>query len=127
MELLSIIDRYQSRFEAGYYSKPLTYQHINALHAVQACQSERYGKMMLSCASCDHQQTRFHSCGHRSCPRCQHHDTSRWLERQSQKLLPVEYFMVTFSATAPALLYLLHPCSRPCRMSFARSPGIINP
>jgi len=96
MELLSIIDRYQSRFEAG-YSNSLTRYHINALQAVQACQSERYGEMRLRCSSCDHQQTRFHSCGHRSCPRCQHHDTSRWLERQSQKLLPVEYFMVTFT------------------------------
>lgn len=26
-----------------------------------------------------------HSCGHRSCHRCQNHDTSRWLDRQSQK------------------------------------------
>jgi len=96
MELLTIIDHYQSRFKAGYRNQ-LTYHHINALNAVQACQTERYGKMVLSCSSCDNQQTRFHSCGHRSCPRCQNHDTSRWLERQSQKLLPVEYFMVTFT------------------------------
>ncbi|GMR01504.1 MAG: IS91 family transposase [Gammaproteobacteria bacterium] len=96
MDLLTIIDHYQSRFIAG-YSNRLTYHHINALHAVQACQTERYGKMVLRCSPCDNQQTRFHSCGHRSCPRCQNHDTSRWLERQSQKLLPVEYFMVTFT------------------------------
>ena len=96
MELAKIIDHYQCRFKA-HYSNQLTYHHINALNAVQACQTERYGKMMLSCSSCDNQQTRFHSCGHRSCPRCQNHDTSRWLERQSQKLLPVEYFMLTFT------------------------------
>jgi len=37
------------------------------------------------------------ACGHRSCHRCQNHDTTRWLERQRQKLLPVDYFMVTFT------------------------------
>ena len=37
------------------------------------------------------------SCGHRSCNRCQNTDTSEWLERQRQKLLPVDYFMVTFT------------------------------
>jgi len=53
--------------------------------------------MQLRCTSCDWQQVFFNSCGHRSCPRCQNHDTTRWLERQMQKLLPVEYFMVTFT------------------------------
>ncbi len=96
MELANIIENYQSRFKAKYADR-ITRQHVSALNAVQACQTERYGKMILRCEPCHTQQTRFHSCGHRSCPRCQNHDTSRWLERQSQKLLPVEYFMVTFT------------------------------
>jgi hypothetical protein len=29
-----------------------------------------------------------------------HHDTTQWLERQRQKLLPVNYFMVTFTLPA---------------------------
>ena len=29
--------------------------------------------------------------------RCQNHDTTLWLERQQEKLLPVDYFMVTFT------------------------------
>ena len=37
------------------------------------------------------------SCGHRSCPKCHHHDASRWLDRQRAKLLPIDYFMVTFT------------------------------
>ncbi|HHI92161.1 MAG TPA: hypothetical protein ENK04_01420 [Gammaproteobacteria bacterium] len=61
------------------------------------CHTERYGKMLLHCSPCNNQQSFFHACGHRSCHRCQHHDTVKWLERQTQKLLPVDYFMVTFS------------------------------
>jgi hypothetical protein len=37
------------------------------------------------------------SCGHRSCPACQNHEASQWLDRQQAKLLPVTYFMVTFT------------------------------
>jgi hypothetical protein len=29
-----------------------------------------------------------------------HHDTTQWLERHQQKLLPVNYFMVTFTLPA---------------------------
>ena len=36
-------------------------------------------------------------CGHRSCPQCQNHEASLWLDRQQAKLLPVEYFMSTFT------------------------------
>jgi len=38
-----------------------------------------------------------HSCGHRSCPHCQHHDSQVWLQRQLQLLVPSTYFMVTFT------------------------------
>jgi len=96
MDLTAIIERYQGRFRDHYASR-ITPDLRNALSAVLDCCSARYGEMVLNCSSCHWQQTRFHSCGHRSCHRCQHHDTTRWLERQTQKLLPVEYFMVTFT------------------------------
>ncbi len=37
------------------------------------------------------------SCGNRNCPKFQSHNTTQWIDRQQQKLLPVEYFMVTFT------------------------------
>ncbi len=117
MILTTIIERYRNGFEHQYRSK-ITRQIRRAIDAVLDCHSERYGQMLLQCSPCDQRQSHYHSCGHRSCHRCQNHDTTQWLERQTQKLLPVEYFMVTFSATAPALPYLLHPCSRPCLISF---------
>ena len=96
MDLTSIIGRYRIRFDQQYGSR--TTRQINrAIDAVLACRSERYGEMRLHCSPCDYQQSCFHACGHRSCHRCQHHDTTKWLERQAQKLLPVEYFMVTFT------------------------------
>jgi hypothetical protein len=58
--------------------------------------------MVLECTGCHNQVSLPHSCGHRSCPHCQHHESQQWLERQKAKLLAVDYFMVTF--TVPAQL-----------------------
>lgn len=96
MELSNIILRYQNLFMQNYGHR-LGHKHHQAMAATLACRTERYGEMRLDCRPCDEEVSLFHSCGHRSCPRCQNHDTSLWLERQQQKLLPVDYFMVTFT------------------------------
>jgi hypothetical protein len=96
MDLIPIIERYRDQF-LDQYAQRLTQQHINAIDAVADCRTDRYGKILLTCSPCNAHQTRFHSCGNRHCPQCQQHDTTRWLARQQQKLLPAEYFMVTFT------------------------------
>ena len=96
MDLTAVIERYQGRFRTQYGARMTPDQH-SALNAVLGCRSAQYGEILLECPSCHWQQTRFHSCGHRSCHRCQNHDTTGWLERQRKKLLPVEYFMITFT------------------------------
>jgi hypothetical protein len=35
--------------------------------------------LLVQCTDCGHTSWRPLSCGHRSCPQCQNHDTSRWL------------------------------------------------
>lgn len=94
MDLTTIIERYQRTFINQYC---LSHDQRHALDATLHCHTARYGEMQLRCSHCEHEQVHHHSCGHRSCHRCQNHDTTCWLERQSQKLLPVEYFMVTFT------------------------------
>jgi len=74
--------------------------HRHALSAIRRCRTGHYGELRLQCTGCDHTDSQYRSCGHRSCHRCQHHDNSRWLERQQAKLLPVDYFMVTFTLPA---------------------------
>jgi hypothetical protein len=46
-----------------------------------------------------------HSCGQRNCPHCQHFESQRWIERQTQALVPGSYFLITF--TLPAELRAL--------------------
>jgi hypothetical protein len=96
VDFIEIIERYQGRYQEKYVSR-ITRDQVKALDAVLACRTERYGKILLNCSSCDIQQVCYQACGHRSCHRCQHYDTTRWLDRQRQKLLPVDYFMATFT------------------------------
>lgn len=84
------------------YGKLLFPGHKKALQAMRICRTEESPVFLVQCSSCKSQEILPHSCGHRSCPHCQHRDSQRWLERQREKLLPVEYFMVTF--TLPAQL-----------------------
>ena len=71
-----------------------------ALNAWQTCRSSMSPRMQLACDDCSEQSFLPHSCGHRSCPHCQAHESQRWIERQSQKLVPGNYFMVTFTLPA---------------------------
>ena len=96
MSLTSIISHYRDDYEKRYSGTISKAQH-HALNAILQCRSGRYGKMYLDCFECDIHDQKHHSCGHRFCHRCQHHDTMAWVDRQQRKLLPVDYFLVTFT------------------------------
>lgn len=78
------------------YGSRLLPGHRKALDAILACRSH-CGDFQVDCEACHQQRFIPLSCGHRSCPQCQHHLSRLWLEKQKQKLLPVDYFMVTFT------------------------------
>ena len=102
MILLSeLIDRYSSDLEQQ-HGHELLPSHYHALQAMRRCRNQHSRVMILECNGCHHQASLPHSCGHRSCPHCQQHESQQWLERQKAKLLPVDYFMLTF--TVPAQL-----------------------
>lgn len=71
-----------------------------ALNALQACRSSMSPKMQLACDDCSEQSFLPHSCGHRSCPHCQAHESQRWIDQQLRKLVPGNYFMITFTLPA---------------------------
>ncbi len=76
--------------------------HQRALYALRICRTEESPVFLVQCGDCRSQKAFPHSCGHRNCPHCQHREGQQWLERQRKKLLPVDYFMATF--TVPAQL-----------------------
>jgi hypothetical protein len=109
MELASLLHQYQPELESKYADRLLP-GHRRAMGALQRCRTPDAGQIRLQCTDCAATQSQPHSCGHRSCPKCQHHETSLWLDRQLTRLLPVEYFMVTF--TLPRELRSLAWCNQ---------------
>ncbi len=71
-----------------------------ALNALHTCRSRMSPKMQLACNDCAEQSFLPHSCGHRSCPHCQAHESQRWIDQQLKKRVPGNYFMVTFTLPA---------------------------
>ena len=96
VDLISLVEQFQEAFIAKYSSR-LRPGHLNALRAISRCRTPDSGELQVRCSECGQAEWRPLSCGHRSCPKCQNHEASRWLDRQQAKLLPVPYFMVTFT------------------------------
>ncbi len=96
MEMVSIINQYYDAFIAR-HADTLLPGHLKALNAIRHCRTPDCGELYVRCPDCDHAQWQPLSCGHRSCPKCQNHIASQWIDRQQVKLLPVLYFMATFT------------------------------
>lgn len=68
-----------------------------ALHAILRCRTPALGGHVYRCTDCDETDYAYHSCHHRSCPRCGGAGTAAWTRQQTERLLPVPYFLVTFT------------------------------
>ena len=71
--------------------------HKKALFDISACRTPIMGGQVYKCNSCSHYHYSFHSCGNRSCNNCQNNNADEWLNKNNNLLLPVDYFMVTFT------------------------------
>jgi len=95
MNIASLIEQFRQPFLAQYGHRLLP-SHLRALDAITACK-KHCGYFVCECHHCHHRQQHALSCGHRSCPQCQNRSATQWLDRQRQKLIPTEYFMVTLT------------------------------
>jgi len=101
MDLATIIHQYRDELEHRYGHRLLA-GHQRAMDAMLRCRTPQSGQVRWECHDCNRHRQYPLSCGHRSCPKCQNQEATQWLNRQRAKLLPVEYFMATF--TLPAQL-----------------------
>jgi hypothetical protein len=141
IRLASLIETFEADLRAQYGDK-LTGEHFQALAAMKRCRTQASPKMQAACTDCEHRILVPHSCGHRHCPHCQHHESQQWLERQMRKLVPADYFLITFTLPAelrplawaqPRVIYdLLMRCSWETVRTFSHNdkqlrgvPGVI--
>lgn len=92
----------------------LSAAHYRAVRCVLSCRTAVMGGRLYRCGCYRRYHYAYHSCNHRSCPKCGALDQQIWAAKQEAKLLPVPYFMVTFTLpdslrylclAYPAILY----------------------
>jgi hypothetical protein len=104
LELADIFRAFGNDYRQKYTDKLLS-SHRQAMWAIERCRTEALGGQVYGCPSCHEVQYSYHSCRNRHCPKCQHELTQEWLKVQEELLLPVPYFLLTF--TLPSQLRTL--------------------
>ena len=95
--LSTLVQRFEADFLTQYSASP---SQLQALAAFKRCRTHLGPSMLAQCSGCAAQRVVPHSCGHRHCPHCQHFESQRWIERQTQRLVPGPYFLITFTLPA---------------------------
>ena len=71
--------------------------HRKVIAAIINCRSGKYGTTVYRCLKCGQKHFISRSCGNRHCPMCQYHKTQAWLEKQLNKQVGGQHFMITFT------------------------------
>jgi Putative transposase/Transposase zinc-binding domain len=102
-----VFRRYGPAYRARFGERMLP-SHLAVMQAIEQCRTEALGGHIYTCAACATTRYSYHSCRNRHCPTCQQDATQRWLAQQQTLLVPVPYFIVTF--TLPASLRQIARC-----------------
>jgi len=104
-----IADIFREHIDA--YPYPLTEVQRHAVHDICTCRTPQMKHWAVySCPNCGETHFAYPSCGNRNCPKCGQDKVAKFLTKQQQNLLPVNYFMIT--VTMPSEMHgvcRLHP------------------
>lgn len=101
MLLKELFERYRDPLEQKLGHRLLPAQR-RAIDDIINCRTPVLGEILSKCCHCGVNHSRPHSCGNRNCPVCQNNLATAWLDKQRARLLPVRYYLLTF--TLPAQL-----------------------
>ncbi len=96
LELADIVRRHAPEYLRRFGAR-VPPAHRAALRAFARCRTPQNGGQRYRCTHCAAEHFGFHSCHHRCCPKCGAPEAQAWLSRQLARLLPVPYFLVTFT------------------------------
>ena len=95
-ELADVFRLHGPAYLAKYHRKLLP-SHRRVLQDVQFCRTEALDGHVYKCPLCQQKRYAYHSCKNRHCPKCQNDLADQWLTQKQALLLPVTYFMATFT------------------------------
>ncbi|MEK6289615.1 MAG: transposase zinc-binding domain-containing protein, partial [Acidobacteriota bacterium] len=79
------------------YGERMPRAHLRAMRDIEQCRTPVLGGQAYVCTKCDERRYSYHSCKNRHCPKCGNDQAKKWLEEQTELLLPVVHFLVTFT------------------------------
>jgi len=83
-----------------------------ALRDLARCRTAALGGHVGKCLDCGHERIAYNSCRNRHCPKCQGAARARWLDGETEYLLPVAYYHLVFTLPAEvAKLALANPAA----------------
>ena len=92
---MSLLKEAFERFAPDYlerYGQSMLPSHRRCLTDISSCQTDALDGSLHVCQSCGHEHYTFHSCGNRSCIKCHHLRTDKWLDKQQDNILPTRHF-----------------------------------
>jgi putative transposase/transposase-like zinc-binding protein len=107
LEVAEIFRLHSESFRASHRLPPWQ---LKTMADIEHCRTAYFGGHLERCDRCGHEHYSYHSCRNRHCPKCHGEQTQAWLQKQQARLLPVAYYLLTF--TLPASLRALakaHP------------------
>lgn len=98
VELADIFRRHGPEYQERFGNRMLP-SHKKAMEDIVGCRTPDMGGHVYRCtnASCATLLYSYHSCCNRSCPKCGHDRTQRWLRKTQKLLIDTHYFLVTFT------------------------------
>jgi len=95
-ELADIFRQYGPSYREQFADR-MPSSHLQAMQDIERCRTAALGGQVYHCPDCQETIYRYHSCRNRHCPKCQNSKAQEWLASQQDLLLPVPYFMLTFT------------------------------
>ena len=96
MEIADIFHHYFDKYLKK-FNDNIPYNHLKTAEDIMTCRTQVKGGEVYYCENCKSFHYVYHSCKNRHCPKCGSKDSEQWVRKQEEKLLPVTYFMVTFT------------------------------
>ena len=88
-----------------HFGQRMPSEHKRVLALITRCRTGELGNLRYQCGVCPNEHWVGRSCGNRHCPNCQNDKSQLWLAKRLAQLLPVQYYLVTF--TVPQSLRMI--------------------
>jgi ribosomal protein S27AE len=96
LEVAEIFRLHGPEYRAKFGDRMLP-SHRRAMQDIVQCRTAALGGKVYLCEPCHELRYSYHSCKNRHCPKCGNDQANEWLAAQQRLLLPVNYFLVTFT------------------------------